>query len=233
MQTPRMTWRISQAESRRRYLEKFDAAEVEAYDALVATLSAEDVEAYRADLASVFAFHQDGLRILDAGAGSGALSQVLCGLTGLQITALEPSPAMLARLHARRELEGVRTVEGFCDHLDDRRHFPGGAFDAIFSRQLANGLYDPLAAFRNWHHWLKPSGAVVLVDGLYGRSAWTGRWEEEIDVLPLSACQTTATVPYLLEMAGFRIDRVQLMQATNARPSTRTSRYLVRATRVG
>jgi len=230
MQTPRMAWRISQAESRRRYLEKFDVAEVEAYDALVATLSAEDVAAYRADLSSVFPFRA-GLRVLDAGAGSGALCQVLRALDGLELTALEPAAAMLARLRSKPALAGVIAVEGFCDHEDDRRYFGAGSFDAIVSRQLANGLYDPLVAFHNWHHWLKPSGAVVLIDGLYGRAAWTGRWQEEIDVLPLSACQTTATVPYLLEAAGFRIDHVQLAHATNARPATRTSRYLVRATR--
>jgi SAM-dependent methyltransferase len=225
-----MAWRISQAASRRRCLEKFDTAEVEAYDALVAALAVEDMVAYRTDLASVFSFRA-GLRVLDAGAGSGALCEVLRGLDGMELTALEPSPAMLAKLRSKPALGGVRTVEGFCDHLEDRRHFGAASFDTIVSRQLANGLYDPLAAFHNWHHWLKPCGAVVLIDGLYVRAAWTGRWEEEIDVLPLSACQTTATVPYLLEMAGFRIDRVQPMHATNARPSTRTSRYLVRATK--
>jgi SAM-dependent methyltransferase len=230
MQTPRMTWRISQAESRRRYLEKFDAAEVDAYDALVASLSDEDLVAYREDLSGAIG-PGTGLYTLDAGAGSGALCQVLCGLGDLELTALEPAPAMLARLRGKTALRGVRTVEGFCDHVDDRRLFTAGSFDAICSRQLANGLYDPLAAFRNWHHWLKPSGAVVLIDGLYGRASWTGRWEEEIDVLPLSACQTMATVPYLLEAAGFRVDVVQLMSAVNARPSTRTMRYVVRATR--
>jgi hypothetical protein len=99
------------------------------------------------------------------------------------------------------------------------------------SRQLANGLYDPLAAFCNWRYWLKPGGSLAVIDGLYGRTAWTGRWEEEVDVLPLSACQTAATVPYLLEVAGFRVEGVQWMQAVNARPSTRATRYVVHAVR--
>ena len=69
------------------------------------------------------------------------------------------------------------------------------------------------------------------MDGLYGRDGWAGQWQAEVDVLPLSACQTTALTPYLLEVAGFRIDAVQLMHATNARPCTKTPRYVVVATK--
>jgi len=226
-----MPWRGTQAASRQRYLAKFDAAEAEQYDALVGNLSPSDEEAYLADLNRVFQF-QSGMTVLDAGAGTGALTRVLSQIDGLSITALEPAPAMLDRLKSQPELRDVAAVEGFCDHLDDRRHFRDGQFDVIASRQLANGLFDPLAAFRNWHHWLKPGGSVVLIDGLYPRTAWTGKWEDEIDVLPFSACQSTATVPYLLEQAGFQIDAVDRMDAVNILPSTRTPRYIVVATKL-
>ena len=225
-----MSWRISQAESRQRYLAKFDAVEVEDYDALVGSLAPSDRLAYQQDLAAVYAF-RPGLAILDAGAGSGALTQVLAEIGGLALTALEPAPEMVARLRRKPELRDVATVTGFCDHADDRVHFAEGSFDAIFSRQLANGLYDPLCAFTVWRHWLKPGGAVVLIDGLYGRDAWRGRWEEEVDVLPLSATQTRATAAYLLEAAGLRVDTVAAMPRTNAGPATRTERYVVVATR--
>ena len=95
------------------------------------------------------------------------------------------------------------------------------------SRQLVNGLYDPLAAFRNWRHWLKPGGAVVVIEGLYGRSAWSGIWAEEVDQLPMSACQSTAMIPYLLEQAGFHVETSSLMETVNARPTTATARYAV------
>jgi hypothetical protein len=86
-------------------------------------------------------------------------------------------------------------------------------------------------AFKNWHRWLKAGGAVIVIEGLYDRPAWVGRWEEEVDLLPLSACRTTATVPYLLEQAGFNIDAVYYMNATNALPATRTQRYIVFASK--
>jgi len=227
-----VSWRCSQAESRRRYLAKFDAAEAERYEASVGRLGREDEDAYLVDLGNVLQLHA-GAQVLDAGAGTGAMTSVLSRLPGLSVTALEPAPAMLARLRSRPGLNRVTAVQGFCDSLEDRPLFDAARFALIVSRQLVNGLFDPLMAFRNWHHWLAPGGAVVVVDGLYGRSSWQGAWEEEVDVLPLSACQSTALVPYLLEIAGFRIDAVRRMEAVNARPSTRTPRYVVAATKRG
>jgi SAM-dependent methyltransferase len=220
-------WRGSQASSRERYLAKFDPAEAALW---AGGLAPEDQAAYLADLAGIF---RPGMAVLDAGAGTGIFTAVLARLEGLALTALEPAPAMLAVLAARPELAGVEPVAGFCDAASDRDLFPQGRFDAIASRQLANGLYDPLAAFANWHHWLKPGGAVVLIDGSYGRDAWQGKWAEEVDELPLSANQSLALAPYLLEIAGFAIERVGPLAATNARPTTRTPRHLVLARKPG
>ena len=221
-----MNWRGSQAESRARYLAKFDAAEVERYDASVGHLARDDEDAYWSDLESLLPL-REGTSVLDAGAGTGALCSVLSRRPGLAITALEPAPAMLAKLKGKAALHGVTAVEGFCDSLEDRGRFAAGRFDAIVSRQLVNGLYDPLTAFRNWRHWLSPHGTLVVIEGIYGRSAWTGTWQEEVDVLPLAACQGTAATPYLLEIAGLHVEVVRWMEAVNALLSTRTPRYVV------
>ena len=221
-----MSWRGSRAACRDRYRSKFDVAEADRYDSSVGRLTPEDEEAYLSDLEEVFSF-REAMRVLDVGAGTGTVCQMLSRLPGLSITALEPAPAMLAKLRSKPELAGIRAVEGFCDAIEDRSHFGESQFDLIVSRQLGNGLFDPLAAFENWHHWLVPGGAVVLIDGLYGRTAWSGIWEEEVDVLPMSACLTTALAPYLLEKAGFRIEAVERMRRANERPTTMTTRYVV------
>ncbi|NJD30635.1 MAG: class I SAM-dependent methyltransferase [Gammaproteobacteria bacterium] len=221
-----MNWRGTQAESRGRYLAKFDAAEVERYDAIVARLAAEDQVAYLSDLGRAFEF-RSGMRLLDVGAGSGTLCSILARVPGLSLTALEPAPAMVEKLKSKPELSAVTVVQGFCDAAEDRRHFEPAQFDVVVSRQLANGLFDPIAGFRNWRHWLRPGGAVVVIDGLFGRDAWTGAWAEEVDVLPLAATQSTASIPYLLEVAGFRVEAVSLMDAVNRSPATRTRRYVV------
>jgi SAM-dependent methyltransferase len=223
------SWRGTQAASRARAIALFDEAEAECW---AFSLPRETEDAYLADLARVVSF-RDGMSVLDAGAGTGILCRILARLPGLLLTALEPTPAMLSKLRSTPELGDVATVEGFCDAPEDRGHFEAAQFDVIASRQLANGLFDPLAAFRNWHHWLKPGGAVVVIDGLFDRTAWAGKWEEEIDVLPLSACQTTALTPYLLETAGFTVEAVGRMDATNAVPPARVTRYVVVARKPG
>ena len=221
-----MNWNTNRNSARERYVAKYDATESAAYDAYVGNLSANDEAAYFADLTQAFAF-RSGMSVLDVGAGSGTLSKILLRIAGLKITALEPASAMLALLRSKSELAAVKCVQGFCDALDDRRHFAESQFDVIASRQLVNGLFDPLVAFDNWLHWLKPGGAVIAIDGFYGRAAWTEMFEEEVDLLPMSACQSLATMPYLLEKVGFQIEAVGLMTETNKMPATRTTRYLV------
>jgi SAM-dependent methyltransferase len=225
-----MPYRCTQQESRLRYLATYDSEEALKYDAWVCAMTSADHDACEADLKQHVTF-SDEMRVLDAGSGTGALCLALIRWPGLRITALEPADAMDGLLHSKAELKGVSSVRGFCDHSDDRSHFAAGTFDLIVSRLLVNCLYDPLAAFRNWRFWLREGGTVVVMDGLFDRDAWTGKWDGMVDTLPLSACRTTATVPYLLEQSGFRIDHVGMMEHTNALPSTRTPRYLVVATK--
>ena len=225
-----MNWRSSRIDYRNRVLAQSDDASAEQYDTRVGSLGREDEDAILSDLGRVFTF-RDGMAVLDVGAGTGTMSKLLTRLGGLSMTALEPSRAMLSRLRGKPGLEELRIVEGFCDAPEDRTHFLEGQFDVILSRQLGNELFDPLAAFENWFYWLSPGGSVLLIDGLYDRPAWAGDREEEINLLPLSVHQTTALVPYLLEAAGFQIAAVEMMEATNDMPSTRTTRYVVIATK--
>jgi RimJ/RimL family protein N-acetyltransferase/SAM-dependent methyltransferase len=226
------TWSAARAAARGRHAARFDETEARSYASQqgLGTLTDEEQAAYLADLARVCRL-EVGMRVLDVGAGTGALCSVLARMPGLLLTALEPSPAMLAVLRSRPELAHVTTVQAHSDGVGDAARFPPGAFHVVAARQVVNGLFDPLAAFRHWRRWLAPGGSVVVIEGLYGRDAWRGAWEAEIDVLPLSAVQTMATVPYLLESVGFHIDAVAPMPAVNALPTTRTPRYVVVATR--
>lgn len=221
-----MSFRFSQEEFRASHLASYDSVAVEQYDAWTRQISEADELAYLADIAGVFEF-VPGMSVLDVGAGTGSMCCMLMRIGGLSLTALEPSPLMLERLINNPKLKSVHTCQGFCDSSQDQSLFPQGTFDVIISRQLANGLYDPLAAMMNWRHWLKPQGSLLLIDGFYGRSAWASLKIDFVDCLPLAASQSLATVPYLLEVAGFTVTYAGMMQATNQLPNTRTERYLV------
>ena len=225
-----MNWRGSQLESRKLYLKFYDAIEVEAYERWIAQLTGEDDDACLRDIQTSFHF-ESGMKVLDVGAGTGAMCKTLLAIGGLKLFALEPVPAMIKKFRSKSALGRVVLTEGFCDSLEDRHHFAENSFDVIVSRQLVNGLFDPLSAFRNWIHWLQPGGTVVVMDGLFDRNAWTGELEQVVDKLPMSACRSIAMVPYLLENVGFQIDKVGFMSETNARPGTRTQRYLVVASK--
>lgn len=110
--------------------------------------------------------------------------------------------------------------------------FGQGAFDAIVSRQALCYFHDPLVAFANWRRWLNPSGKVLVVDGLWAREGWAN--DALVDRLPLSCLQTTATVPYLLRSAGFRVQQVFMLDAVNTvlrqRSGKQSSLYAVVST---
>lgn len=223
-----MNWHERRAAARRSVVGRYGAAETHSYAAMqgLGWLARAEEDAYLADLKRVVRF-EPGSRVLDVGAGTGVFCSLLRRLPALELTALEPSSAMLAVLQARLELAGVTAVNGCCDEPRDGERFEAGHFDMVVSRQVVNGLFDPLLAFRHWHRWLRTQGVAVIVDGLYGRDGWSGHWEEDVDVLPLAATQSTATVPYLLEACGFHVETVEPLATVNALPTTRTPRYVV------
>ena len=69
----RGSFRESQSESRRRYLLGYNSEEAEKYDGWVKSLDELDHEAFLADI-SVAVSLSAGMQVLDAGAGTGALT---------------------------------------------------------------------------------------------------------------------------------------------------------------
>jgi ubiquinone/menaquinone biosynthesis C-methylase UbiE len=231
--TPRH-WQERRRTAVGRHAKRYDANEVAQYRAIqgLGTLEKDDQDAYLDDLfeiPSIRTMLQPGCKVLDVGAGSGVMTKLLLRLPELEVQALEPSQSMIDALRQDPELSGVRIVQGTCDQPEDVELFPTNSFQAIAVRQVCNGLWDPIKAFQNWYRWLTPQGRVIVIEGTYARDAWRGTWEEEIDDLPLSSTQSLATIPYLLEKAGFEVESVGWMEATNRLPITRTPRYLVTA----
>jgi SAM-dependent methyltransferase len=113
-------------------------------------------------------------RVLDVGAGTGFLSLLLAG-QGYEVTALDLSAGMLARLQAKAAERGleIATVES------DALHPPQGDFSAVVERHLLWTLPDPSAAVAAWHA-AAPGGRLVLLEGSWGGHSVSGadtlRW---------------------------------------------------------
>ena len=105
------------------------------------------------------------LRVLDLGAGTGLLTEVLLA-AGHEVVAVDPSPPMLAELRDR--LPQVRTAEGGAEALP----LPDGAVDAVVAGQAAH-WFDPVPSAVELRRVLRPGGVVgFLWNTRDGRVPW-------------------------------------------------------------
>jgi SAM-dependent methyltransferase len=109
---------------------------------------------YPAD-AVAFLVGDGGRRVLDVGAGTGLLTEVVLG-AGHDVTAVDPSPEMLAELVAR--LPAVTAAVGSAEALpvDD------ASVDAVVAGQAAH-WFDPAPAAREIRRVLRPGGVLGLI----------------------------------------------------------------------
>lgn len=105
-----------------------------------------------------------GASVLDAGAGTGALS-LLAAELGYEVTALDLSPGMLGRAELKAKERG----------LDERVRFvvgsatepPEGPFDAVIERHVLWTMPDPVGAMARWR---EVSRRLVLFEGVWGET---------------------------------------------------------------
>ena len=101
-------------------------------------------------------------RVLDAGAGTGAMSLLLAEL-GYQVTALDFSPKMLAHLTSAADERGLNVTAVTAPAHEP----PEGPFDAVTARLLVWMLPDPAATLAAWRR-VAPLGRLAVFEGLWG-----------------------------------------------------------------
>ncbi len=92
-------------------------------------------------------------RVLDLGAGTGKLTATLAAI-GIEVTAVEPDPAMLAEL--RRLLPGVRSLPGSAEAIP----LPDASVDAVLVGQALH-WFDMAVAGPQIHRVLAPGGVLA------------------------------------------------------------------------
>ena len=102
-----------------------------------------------------------GLRLLDAGCGTGAsTAALLAAAPHAEITALDASAGMLARARAKPWPPAVSFV---CAPVEELAAAGvRGPFDAVFAAYLIRNLPDPDAVLRQLHGLLRPGGTLAV-----------------------------------------------------------------------
>ena len=116
-------------------------------------------------------------RILDAGAGTGAIA-LLCADLGHRVTALDFSSAMLAVLGGKAQAGGLE-VEIVLGAVEDP---PTGPFDAVVERHVLWTSLDPVRTLRAWRGVVAPRGRVVLLEALPSAVSFLGLRERAASV---------------------------------------------------
>lgn len=114
-------------------------------------------------------------RVLDVGAGTGALS-LLAAELGHRVTALDLSEGMLAV--ARRKAAERAVDLGFV--VGAAADPPSGPFDAVMERHVLWTLPDPEGALRAWRAIMAPGGRLVLFEGTWGGGGLVRRGREAL-----------------------------------------------------
>jgi len=114
-----------------------------------------------------------GLRLLDAGCGTGASTAALLTVApAAQIVAFDASAQMLEQARAKDFPSSVRFVHATLDEFD-----ADGNFDACLAAYLVRNLPDPDAGLRKLHGLLRPGGRLAVheysvADSRRARAVW-------------------------------------------------------------
>lgn len=102
-----------------------------------------------------------GLRLLDAGCGTGASTAALLAVApDADIVAVDASQGMLDAASAKKWPASVRFVHAPVEELAE--HGIRGPFDAILAAYLVRNLADPDAQLRQFRALLRPGGKLAV-----------------------------------------------------------------------
>lgn len=119
-----------------------------------------DIDNYYAWLAREMLPYARG-RVVEHGAGTGALSAALVSVGVAPLVLTEPDPSLARGLAERfAGADGVTTFHGTLEGFLDREG--GGAADAIVSSNVLEHIEDDVACLRAMNRLLRPGGTLAL-----------------------------------------------------------------------
>lgn len=124
--------------------------------------SIKEKDAWIAVLGSVLP--KEPLHVLDVGCGTGAMGLLLAEM-GHAVSGIDLSEGMMAVGREKSHATNLSMTFQECDA--ENPPFADGTFDVVINRHLLWTLPHPVTALENWYRVLKPSGTLIVIDGLW------------------------------------------------------------------
>lgn len=166
----------------------------------------EEIFPYVADVGQLlvdYARPASGSRVLDVGAGRGAVARAALAV-GCEVTAVDASKGMVDRLAADFPRIDARQMDA------GRLDFPDGSFDLVTAGFVVQVLPDPHVALAEFRRVLVPGGtlALSLEKQTVGRLRWLFELAGEFFGVPVPSddsgdAMTSARLDTLIQDAGF------------------------------
>jgi SAM-dependent methyltransferase len=210
-------------------LREFWDADAETYDHSAIHALSDPVEAAAWRAALRRNLPDPPARVLDAGAGTGAITLLLAEL-GYRVTALDLSEAMLARAREKAAARGFE-VE-FAVGPADRP--PAGPFDSVVERNMLWTNPDPVGTLASWRRVTVPGGRLLVLEGFHRSGLlndlqWAAsdvlrrllgvphdhhaHYDDELDAeLPLAGRTSPARLIEAAQAAGWREVRLERLR---------------------
>ena len=122
----------------------------------------------------------DNSRVLEAGCGIGAQTQILARMNpGAKFISIDISEESLLQAREAVKNQNLRNVE-FQQENILKTSFPDMTFDHIFVCFVLEHLESPLTALKEFKRLLKPGGSLTIIEGDHGSCVWHPETSESI-----------------------------------------------------
>ena len=159
-------------------------------------------------------------RVLEIGVGSG-LNLPLYSATVRQVIGLDPSAKLLrmARRAGSRVARPLELVEGSAEQIP----LETASIDTVVMTWTLCSIPDPMGALRDMRRVLKPGGRLLFVEHGLAPDPNVVRWQNRLTPVWKrigGGCHLNRAVGSLIDLAGFRLDRLETGYMRGPKPLT-------------
>ncbi len=130
-----------------------------------------------ADLAEL----RDGNRVVDIGCGMGGSAIRLAKLRGCHVTGVTLSPVQRRWASVTARLQHQQHQTRFIAGDAEEVNFESGSFDAVWSVECTEHLFDKPSFFRRAAEWLKPGGRLAICVWFEGEDSSRPGYREQVE----------------------------------------------------